>query len=351
MKKIITSVIIIASIIFGVGFVYFKSIQKNAQKQTEQNLIRAKEIYDAIPIWHKKIHTEEDLKIGIITDTHVHAKRVNRDDKRDDAPRYLSTKDVTPINNFVTDMQEFEPKFIIHLGDVIEGTGDEDYVGLAGISLVKKELEKVGVPVHWVLGNHDLRSVTKNQFKDVLKLDSLQQVFDIGDYRFIILDANFNPQGGFPGPDGNNRFIPGFVPPEEIEWLKDQLATDKRVFIFMHQGIYLNKLKGDRKTSDSYGNPSKQFKMKQPVANSNILRDILKEYRVDGFFNGHMEARYYEKDGSTNYYSLTGTKKSETFPDSYYELTITDGVPDVTMYYALPGTTELKKINFANREK
>ncbi len=351
MKKIIIITIVVALAIFIGGLSYFKIVENAQLTKVTKNLEEAKNIYESIPIWHKKIQTDQDLKIGLINDTHVHAKRINRNDKRNEAPRYLPSKDITPIDNFVADMQVFGPKFVVHLGDVIEGTGDEDYVGLAGIKLVKKELERVGVPIYWVLGNHDLRSVTKNQFKNALELDSLQRTFDIGDYRFIILDANFNPMGGFPSPTGN-KFIPGFVPSEEIEWLKDQLATDKRVFIFMHQGAYLNKLKGDKKLLDSDDNlSSKKFKMKQPIANASILRDIFREYRVDGFFNGHMEAKYYEKDGPTNYYSFTGTKKSEDYPDSYYELTITDGIPDVTMYYIPPGTTQIKKVDFESGEK
>ncbi len=351
MKKILIIIALVASAIFIVGISYFKIVESIQLTRVTKNLEEAKKIYESIPIWHKKIQTEEDLKIGIINDTHVHAKRIDRNDKKDEAPRYLPSKDVLPISNFVADMQAFNPEFVVHLGDVIEGTNDEDYVGLAGIKLVKNKLEKVGVPIYWVLGNHDLRSVTKDQFENALELDSLQQTFDIGDYRFVILDANFNPKGGFPGPTGN-KFIPGFVPSEEVKWLKEQLATDKRVFVFMHQGAYLSKLKGDEKVSDSDDNlSSKKFKMKQPVASANILRDVFREYRVDGFFNGHMEAKYYEKDGQTHYYSFTGTKKSEDYPDSYYELTIINGVPDVTMYYIPPGTTQIKKVDFENGEK
>jgi len=150
--------------------------------------------YNNLPIWEKKIQTEQDIKIGIITDTHVHAKRINRQNASDEAPRYLSEKNVKPIRNFVKQMTKFQPEFIVNLGDVIEGTNDKDFVGIAGLKLVKKELEKVGVPVKWVLGNHDLRSVTREQFKEALGIESLNQVFDIGDYRFVILDANYNKE-------------------------------------------------------------------------------------------------------------------------------------------------------------
>ncbi len=344
MKKVITLIVIVALIVFGMGFAYFWNIENNAQKQTEQNLIRAKEIYDAIPIWHKKINTEEDLKIGIITDTHVHPKRINKDDERSEAVRYLSESQVAPIINFVEQMKQFKPDFIVHLGDVIEGTDDPDNVGIMGIKLVKAELEKTNVPIYWAIGNHDLRSVTKEQFKEVLMLDSLTQSFDVGDYRFIILDANYNAKNVSRAPK-EGKYIRGHLPPEQIDWLKKQLATDKQTFIFLHHGVFLDNSAGD------YDKEKQSNKMKQSINNAKELQNIMEEYRVAGLFNGHMEARRHEQSRWTSFNSLTGTKKSKDYPDSYYELTITDGVPDVTMYYIPPGTTQIKKVDFESGEK
>ena len=349
MKKNIGIILIVFVIIFCGGFSFYNLKTLNSNKQVQQNLEKAKRTLEAIPVWHKKIQTKQELKFGIINDTHVHPVRINREDKSKNSKRKLKEKDVAPIRNFVSQMNKFEPTMVVHLGDVIEGTGDKDYVGVIGIKLVKEELNKINVPIYWVLGNHDLRSVTKEQFKEVLQLDSLFETFDIGDYRFIIMDGNFNPEGGFPSPKGN-KFIPGYVPKDEIKWLKKQLETDKRVFVFLHQGVYTHKLKGDFKKNDNNLSEEK-YKMKQPIVNSKELRDIFKEYRVDGFFNGHMEARYYEKSDFTNYYSFTGTKKSEDYPDSFYEVDIKNGVPDVTMYYIPPNSTQIKKVDFEQIDK
>jgi alkaline phosphatase len=347
MKKIIIVVSIIVGffVIVGVsGYVYFTTIEKKAESQTQINLLRAKKIYDAIPIWHKKIHTQQDLKVGIITDTHVHPTRINKSDKSEDAPRQLKDKDVAPIRHFVEDMKVFQPNFIVHLGDVIEGTGDSDNVGIIGIKLVKAELDKIESPVYWVVGNHDLRSVTKEQFKDVLSLKSLTQTFDVGDYRFIILDANYDKKNVSRTPT-EGRYIRGHIPPQQIEWLKKQLATDKQTFIFMHHGAFLDDSVGD------YDEDKQANRMKQSIDNAKELQAILDEYRVAGLFDGHMEARRFEKKGWTAYNSLTGTKKSRKYPDSYYELTITDGIPDITMYYLPQDKTEIKKVDFESGEK
>ncbi len=330
------------------GFFYFQRLTDIANNQTTNNLQHAKQVYADMPIWHKKIQTEEDLKVGILTDTHVRAS--------------LSYKQLRPIRSFVADMQEFQPEFVINLGDVIDGSRETSAQGIYELKAVKKLLETTNVPVHWVIGNHDLRAVTKEQFKEALDLDSLDQSFDIGDYRFIILDANYLRDGTPRSPLIERRYIPGFLPDKTLDWLKNQLATDKRTFVFMHQGGFESKSVGDLDDDDDdddYDDKNeivedrdwakKTYKLKQSIKDVKKLRDIFKEYRVDGFFNGHMEARRFEKKDFTSYYSLTGTRKSKDFQQSYYELTITDGHPDVTMYYTPTGTTKKVVVDFEDK--
>ncbi len=333
MKKMIFGSVCIAIVAFVAGTVFFGASVKRSAARIAEYEAEAKKIYEAIPVWHRKIQTDQDIKIGIITDTHVHPRRINRQDERDEAPRELSDKYMQPLNKFVAEMGTFQPEFVVHLGDVIEGTDDEDFVGIMGLQLVKKELDKVGVPVHWVIGNHDLRSVTRAQFMETLGLDAVDYTFDVGDYRFVVLDGNYNPQNLPRTPDGN-QYISGKVPPQTLDWLKKQLETDKRVFVFIHQGTFLDASQGDRGRS------------KQSLENAKELREILTEYRVDGIFNGHMEARRYEKAQFTNHYSFTGTKKSKTYPQSYYALTITDGTPDVTFFYEARDHSGIRSVDF-----
>lgn len=344
MKKTIIIIVIVAVVIFAGGFVFYKTIEANDNRRTQNNFTEAKRIYDAIPIWHKKLQTQQDIKIGIITDTHVRPNRVDRENKADDAPRYLKEKYIKPLENFVAQMTEFQPEFIVHLGDVIEGTDDPDHLGITGIKMVRDHIEKAQKPIYWVIGNHDLRSVTREQFKETLKLDSIDQVFDVGDYRFVILDANYNKHDLPRSPQGN-AFIRGKIPPQEIVWLKKQLETDKQVFVFMHHGVFQDDTPGDIREE------SGKVRMKQSIDNADELQDIFEEYRVDGLFNGHMEARRYEKVNNTDVYSLTGTKKSMMYPQSYYELTVTDGEPNLTMFYVPSGSTEIKKVDFESGEK
>lgn len=360
MKRIIIACsicIIVAGVIYSGLFIFFHVQTKNLNAQVQQNFLEAEKTLAEIPIWHKKITTDQIVKIGVINDTHVHPSKISKNNKSDDAPRYLKEQYAIPLRNFVRDMSIFKPEFVVHVGDVIEGTNEKNAVGVQGLELTKKELDKAGVPVHWTLGNHDLRAVTKDQFRKALSQNDLSQSFDVGDYRFIVWDVNqdvtledlLQDERGeaeeeeaaevAEGRDGDQNIDGGHVLQTDIAWLKEQLATDKRVFVFCHYPLF------DRSIISADGDP------KRSVPNAKEIQAIFDEYRVDGVFAGHVEARMYFQEKSTHYYVMTGTKKSETYPESYYELTIDKGWPDMTMYYTSPIDHKQHKVNFENGEK
>ena len=220
-------------------------------------------------------------------------------------------------------MNLFQPDFIVHLGDLIEGTGDPDYIGLSGINLVKKELSKNNVPIFWVVGNHDLRSVSKDQFRDALDMESLSYVRDRDGYRFIFLDANFNPNNREKDFIGEG-YLPGFIHPEDMNWLEEQLKTDKRVFVFMHQS--------------AMDNMDTEADLKQSIFNAKELRNILEKYNAEAIFNGHIEVLHFIEKNGVEYYSLVGTKKNLEYPNSYYEITIKNNQVKADVFYIDPKT-------------
>lgn len=366
MKKWLFTVgacVIVALVAYGGGRFYFVMRGDMYERRAQEHLREAQRIYAAIPVWHKKIFTQQIVKIGFITDTHVHPSRINKSDKRDDAPRYLESKHSVPLQNFIKHMRIFQPDFLVHGGDVIEGTNEKNHVGMQGLALVKKELDRSQRPVHWVLGNHDLRAVTKGQFLETLGQKNLFYAFDQGDYRFIILDGNKDvtleelladevadeavlddsneeqeTSSTSEETDGDTNLM-GYIKEDEIVWLKEQLATDKRVFVFCHYPLF---------TQQIY---SADGSRKKPAINAAQLQKIFDEYRVDGVFAGHVEAQMYFQEGRTHYYTMTGTKKSKTYPGSYYDLTITGGMPDMTMYYTSPTDAQLYVMDFEKNDK
>ncbi len=281
------------------------------------------------PTWERKIKTNQKIKIGFITDTHVHPKRIHRENRADDAPRYLPEKLMAPLVEFQDDMIKFKPDFTVHLGDVIEGTNEKDFVGIAGIKLVRDELEKIGVPAWFVLGNHDVRAVTKQQFKETLLIDSLNRVIDVGDYRFIILDGDFKPTGEDTFP--KHGYTRGYLPDKVLQWLEPKLQTNKQVVVLMHFAAWPSQLIGTKRGI---------------IGNAEKLRAMMEKYNVLAIFNGHIEKKKYANVNGTQFFSFTGTKESDEYKNCFYEVTFQGNDIKVTMYYVDPQTGEHKVVDF-----
>lgn len=285
------------------------------------------------PLWEDKINIEQELKIGIMTDNHIRSTRISRLVDAENSPRIIKPEDLMVFSNFNKEMKIFNPDFIVHLGDGIEGTDDPDYVGLSGLNLIKKELEKNKKPVYWVLGNHELRSVSKDQFKNVFNLDSLDYVADWGEYRFIFLDGNYNPEN-IDNDFGGYEYTPGFIHPEKLIWLEDQLRTNKRVYVFLHQSILNQQYLSENQLA------------KSPIFNAREVMDLFEKYNVEAFFNGHIESSYYEEVEGVEYYSLPGPKKSPNYQKSYYEMIIENDKVDMKMFYQDSLTGKFIKTDF-----
>ena len=289
------------------------------------------------PIWERKMETSQVLKLGIITDTHVRSSRAIRKSKEKNAARVLKESDEKILKKFNSQMKDFQPDGIIHLGDIIEGTNEGTHVGMYGLKLVAEQLGQNNIPIYWAIGNHDLRSVTKDEFKQTLQLERLDQIVDKDDYRLIFLDANYRENEEDVIPGKGHTF--GYLHPKTLVWLEENLKTDKRVFVFMHQAAFDRILLGDN------GSP------KQSIDNALVLRNILENYNVEAIFNGHIEVKLYEEEKGVKYYSLTGTEKSDLYPNSYYELTIDGANPKIRMFYTEKESGEDRVIDFKDDQK
>lgn len=92
-----------------------------------------------------------------------------------------------------------------------------------------------------VIGNHDMDNCTKEDFIKFVGMPSRYYSFDKGDVHFIVLDANNLRIDGKYKPYSHGNFYVAmdqrdYIDPEQIEWLKKELAsTDKHCILFSHQ--------------------------------------------------------------------------------------------------------------------
>ena len=306
----------------------FTGCANSEQKAFVQPVQQVKEL----SVWEKKIKSTQQLKMGIITDTQVHPSRKNKSVKGPDAERYLKPRYGDAIDAFVTEMRIFKPDVIVVPGDIIEGTGDDDFVSADGLRLVKEKIEVLGVPIIWAVGNHEVRSVTKAQYQEALGIDYLNSSFEFGDYKIIVVDGNFYPDDTDVVP-GGERYIRGHVAQSGIDFLTDELQTDKQTIVFIHQPPLVGEDINDRSSGGL-------------LDNGNIIQALLDKYNALATLGGHIEYKRHLEKNDVDYYSLPGTIKSEAFPGAYYTAVFENDKSNVIMYYIDPNTGKYINVDF-----
>jgi len=94
-----------------------------------------------------------------------------------------------------------------------------------------------------VLGNHDMDLGTKQQVMDLWGMKEKYYSFDKGNFHFIVLDCNYIlKEKKYIDYAKSNYYIDqqnrDLINPEQIEWLKDDLAkTNKQTIIISHQAF------------------------------------------------------------------------------------------------------------------
>ncbi len=138
--------------------------------------------------------------------------------------------------------------------------------------------------MHYVLGNHDLYELSKAEFLTAVGQEDAYYSFDLADFHFVILDAEYNDPDE---SDFDHVFmrVKCRIPVAELEWLRNDLAkTDLPTVVYVHQPF-------DAEFDASAGGP--------PVVNNAEVRQILSDSGVViAVFQGHDHGNLYtEIDG------------------------------------------------------
>ena len=80
-------------------------------------------------------------------------------------------------------------RFLIELGDIIDAADKETELGY--LKTINAVLKGFDGPHHYVLGNHDVATFSKDEFIAVSGMKKPYYSFDDGDFHFVVLDANF----------------------------------------------------------------------------------------------------------------------------------------------------------------
>lgn len=162
------------------------------------------------------LHAAEKVRFVLYTDLHH--------DLIPDRPEALRT--ITGV------AEKRKADFLIDLGDLA--------FPLPQNRVIREILDSAKMPIYHVLGNHDMDRTDKQAYMDFFGMTAPNYYFDMGKFRFIVLDTNyFLDKEGKEHPYANANYygapVLDHVSGEQVEWLRGLLADrSKIVMIFSH---------------------------------------------------------------------------------------------------------------------
>ncbi|WP_339709193.1 metallophosphoesterase [uncultured Kriegella sp.] len=221
-----------------------------------------------------EVTKSKPVRIGFITDVH-----------------HGFCKDgLERLEKFIDDASQRELDFIIQGGDFCHPTPE-------GKECIDLWNSYPGEKYH-VLGNHDMDKGTKQQAIDFFGMQSNYYSFDKGDFHFVVMDGNYIMEDGEYKDYGNANFYieqqrRSLVNPEQIEWLKEDLAkTDKQCIIISHQAF--------DEIWDGWSSPSR-FAVRKVIDDANNRTDFQK---VIACFCGHHHVDDHSFINNVHYFQM-----------------------------------------------
>jgi predicted phosphodiesterase len=222
-------------------------------------------------------------RFGIVTDSHYA-------DADTIGSRYYRHS-LEKMTECIELMNEKKVDFLVELGDFKDQNNPPiEQKTITYLRAIEKVFQKFKGPTYHVLGNHDMDSISKEQFLTNVENTKIEPgksyySFDSNGVHFVILDANYKSDGTDYN-HGNFNWTDANIPPAELNWLRrDFAAACGPVIIFIHQ-----LLDG---TGPVY------------VNNASNIRQILEQSgKVTAVFQGHHHEGSYSHIEGIHYYTL-----------------------------------------------
>jgi len=270
--------------------------------------VKSKWAWPLVSLSKPKIKTKDgELKIGFITDIHITSTQYsNGIIQINDELRKRMEYFIRQMNN------SFVPNFILINGDVIEGTKRPFEIGMEELSQCRDIFNQTTIKKYWTIGNHDLRSVTKSQWKESLGIDYTSKSFEVGDYKIIIVDGNFYNKDGLDVAPGKS-FAPGALSETQKAWLKKELeSSDKQKVVFIHQPLY---------------------SLRTTLRGASEIRSMFSQNNVIAVFSGHTEELLTIDLDGVKYTTIPGMTKNPSYMGDFAEIVITNTGVSTKIYY------------------
>jgi len=223
------------------------------------------------------------VRFGIVTDCHY------ADADAVGTRYYRESPD--KLAECVARMNTEQVDFLIELGDLKDqDKRPVESRTLAYLRDVEAAFQRFQGPTYHVLGNHDMDSLSKQQFLAHVQNTGIHPSrsyysFDVKGLHCIVLDANYKADGS-DYDHGNFNWTDANIPTRELDWLRQDLAASHNpVIIFIHQLL------------DGTGSVY--------VKNAFEVRQILQASgKMLTVFQGHHHEGRYSRINGIHYYTL-----------------------------------------------
>lgn len=199
---------------------------------TRREFIRNGSLFLLAPGLDRLQLSKPAFTVGIITDVHYA-------DCEPRGTRYYRDS-MLKLRQAVDAIAVRKPAFCICLGDLIDGPEKSNSI-VEGQNLlaITKEFGRLRAPHKYVLGNHCVAQLKKEEYLRTVKQKSGYFSFDQGEFHFVVLDACYR-KDGVSYDAGNFVWTDTFIAGPQQEWLaKDLAGTRKRTIVFCHQRLDL----------------------------------------------------------------------------------------------------------------
>ncbi len=145
----------------------------------------------------------------------------------------LTNRAPEELEKVVTYMNDvYQPDIVVGGGDYIESSAVKPETAKRQLREINAIFSRLTAPRLYALGNHDMRSLAKDEVLSILGLSEAHTLRDIGQWRLVVIDTNFNKS------DDSHRnakaYTVGYVSRQELEWLEQAVTTDRPTIVFSH---------------------------------------------------------------------------------------------------------------------
>jgi predicted phosphodiesterase len=216
------------------------------------------------------------LRVGLMTDLHYADK--------DPTKTRFYREALGKLDEAVAFMNREKPALVVELGDFID-QADSVEREIEWLKTMEAHFARLSMPRHYVLGNHCVGTLTKDEFARHTKAAGSFEAFEDGGVTFLSLDACFR-EDGTPYQRKNFNWQDANLPKSELAWLEGELGkAGGPVIVLAHQRLDHDKA--------------------HAVRNAAEARALLeKSGKVLAVFQGHSHKNDYQQINGIHYTTL-----------------------------------------------